>query len=70
MQPHTNYLVKIPSQIPNISSNKTILQIPNSIPSVKGETFLLQTDLSRSNTVAPKAYQIGRTNAKKTQPTS
>jgi hypothetical protein len=34
MQPHTNYLVKIPSQIPNISSNKTILQIPTSIPSV------------------------------------
>jgi len=34
MQPHTNYLVKIPSQIPNTSSNKTILQIPTSIPSV------------------------------------
>ena len=34
MQLHTSYLVKIPSQIPNTSSNKTILQIPTSIPSV------------------------------------
>jgi len=34
MQPHINYLVKIPSQVPNISSNKTTLQIPTSIPSV------------------------------------
>jgi hypothetical protein len=34
MQPHTSYLVKIPSQIPNTSSNKTTLQIPTSIPSV------------------------------------
>jgi hypothetical protein len=34
MRPYTSYLVKIPSQIPNTSSNKTILQTPTSIPSV------------------------------------
>ena len=31
-QPHTNYPEKILSQIPNISSNKTISQIPTCIP--------------------------------------
>jgi hypothetical protein len=32
MQPYTNYPERIPSQIPNISSNKTISGIPTSIP--------------------------------------
>jgi hypothetical protein len=32
LQLRTNYPERIPSQIPNISSNKTISQIPTSIP--------------------------------------